>query len=277
MGWKIEKINMTDPIIKRLHENKATDKMPVLFIGHGNPMNAIEDNKFSRGWKKIGKEMVKPQAIVCMSAHWTTEGSYVTAMKNPKTIYDFYGFPDELYQVKYTAKGDPALAKKVCEIDKSIGLDEDDWGLDHGAWSVLKQIYPDADIPVIQLSVDYSRDPEQQYELVKELQSLRKKGVLFLGSGNIVHNLEMMKFDGKVFDWAVEFDEQSKKLIEKGDHKALIHYEKLGAAARMAIPTDEHYRPMLATLALQQPDEEPHFFNDGIDLGSVSMRSFILR
>lgn len=263
-------------LIKKLHDNKASEKMPLLFVGHGNPMNAIEDNKYSRTWGKIGKEMVKPQAIVCMSAHWTTEGSFVTAMKMPKTIYDFYGFPDEMYQVKYPAKGDPGLAKKITEIDKGIGLDEG-WGLDHGAWSVLKQMYPDADIPVVQLSVDYSRNPEQQYELVKELKSLRNKGVLFIGSGNIVHNLGVMNFEnGKPYDWALEFDEQSKKLIEKGDHKALIKYEKLGAAAKMSIPTDEHYRPMLATLALQQPGEEPHFFNEGIDLGSVGMRSFIL-
>lgn len=251
--------------------------MPLLFIGHGNPMNAIEDNQYSREWERLGKELPKPQAIVCMSAHWTTEGSFVTAMDMPPTIRDFYGFPRELSEVKYLAKGDPDLAKKMCNIVKDIMLDEDEWGLDHGAWSVLNKMYPKANIPVLQLSVDYSRNPQQQYDLVCELQSLREKGVLFLGSGNIVHNLRMVSMDfDKPYDWAVEFDAMSKRLIEKGDHRSLIQYEKLGAAAQMAIPTDEHYRPMLATLALQRKGEQPHFFNEGIDLGSVGMRSFIL-
>ncbi|MCX6733299.1 MAG: 4,5-DOPA dioxygenase extradiol [Candidatus Peregrinibacteria bacterium] len=265
-------------VVKKLQEGSRTERMPLLFIGHGNPMNAIEDNEYSRNWEKVGKDIPKPKAIICMSAHWTTKGSFVTAMETPPTIHDFYGFPQELYQVTYPAKGDPKLANDMCKIVKDIMLDEDEWGLDHGAWSVLHKMYPKADIPVLQLSVDYSRSPEQQYELTKELVSLREKGILFLGSGNIVHNLSMASFDTKKpYDWAVEFDALSRDLIEKGDHKALIHYEKLGAAAKMAIPTDEHYRPLLTTLALRGEDEKVEFFNEGIDLASVSMRSCIFR
>lgn len=265
-------------VVKDLRERRPTDRMPALFIGHGNPMNAIEDNHFSREWKRVGQEMPRPTAIVCMSAHWTTKGSFITAMDTPPMIHDFYGFPEEMYRVKYPAVGSPELAQDVCEISKNILLDDDEWGLDHGAWSVLKQMYPDADIPVLQLSVDYSRSPEQQYELVRELQVLRERGVLFLGSGNIVHNLRMASFDSrKPFDWAVEFDAVSAKHITDGDHRGLIHYEKLGAAAKMSIPTDEHYRPMLATLAMQAKGEIPEFFNEGIELASVGMRSFILR
>ncbi len=263
--------------IAELKEARSTERMPVLFIGHGNPMNALEDNVFSRGWKKFAASMPKPKVILCLSAHWVTQGSFVTAMPTPPTIHDFYGFPEALYQVRYPAKGDPALAQQICKIVREIQRDENEWGLDHGAWSVLLQMYPQADVPVLQLSVDASRSPAEQYELVKELASLRNKGVLFLGSGNIVHNLYAADWNSsKPYDWALEFDEQSAKLAEKGDHAALIQYEKLGAAAKMAIPTDEHYRPMLAALALQQKNEPLQFFNEGIELGSISMRSFVI-
>ncbi len=269
-------IHRAEDVVRELRDGKPSAKMPVMFVGHGNPMNAVTDNAFSREWAKIGKELTVPRAIICMSAHWLTKGSFITAMPNPITIHDFFGFPDAMYDVKYPAPGDPPLASEVCQIVK--GIEEDhEWGLDHGAWSFLVKMFPHADIPVLQLSVDYSKSPEQQYGLTRELTSLREKGVLFIGSGNIVHNLRAASFDNATpYDWALEFDAMSKKLIETGDHQALVHYKKLGRAADMSIPTDEHYRPMLTTLALSDPNERVRFFNEAIDAASISMRSFIL-
>lgn len=248
-------------------------RTPLLFVGHGNPMNAIEDNAFSRSWKNIGKNIPAPEAIVCMSAHWLTDGSFITSTLSPKMIYDFYGFPEELYQVAYPAKGDPKLATEVHELNNQIKINKD-WGLDHGSWSFLKHMFPNANIPVLQLSIDYYSPLSVQFELLKTLRKLRDRGVLFIGSGNIVHNLSLASFGTKPYEWAVEFEQQSKELIENGNVKALLDYDSLGEAAKMSIPTDDHYRPMINTLALKYDNEELDFFNEGIDLASVSMLSF---
>lgn len=252
-------------------------KMPVLFVGHGNPMNAIEDNEFSKGWNAMGKALPKPAAILCISAHWETRGTFVTAMQKPQTIHDFGGFPDELFAVQYPAPGKPALAKEVTETIKktSVGLDED-WGLDHGCWSVLKQMYPLADIPVLQLSLDYTKPAQWHYDLAKELSVLRSQGVLIIGSGNMVHNLGMIDWrniKGPGYDWAIEANETFKKLISANDHKDLINYNLLGKAAQLSIPTPDHWLPLLYALALKEEKENVSFFNDKTMMGSVSMTS----
>lgn len=252
--------------------------MPVLFTGHGNPMNAIMRNEFSETWKRLGRELPRPKAILSVSAHWLTRGTYVTAMERPKTIHDFGGFPKELFDAQYPAPGTPDFAKETARIVKSVTVQEDyEWGLDHGTWSVLLPMFPQADIPVFQLSIDYYKPAQYHYELAKELYELRKKGVLIVGSGNIVHNLGQIDFEGKrKFDWAVEFDEKIKTLIDKGDHAGVIHYEKLGSIARMAVPTNDHYLPLMYTLGLKQKHEEVKYFNDKMDAGSISMRSLLI-
>lgn len=250
--------------------------MPLLFVGHGNPMNAIVDNSFSLTWKKIGQNLPTPKAIVCISAHWLTRGSFVTSSTHPELIYDFYGFPKELYEVQYPAVGSKQWAGEISQCSPGMQLDHK-WGIDHGAWSVLRRMFPTASVPVIQISIDYSKSPEEQFHMIQKLRELRDKGVLFIGSGNIVHNLGLAAMNDKPYDWAVEFEAISKKLVEKGDEKALINYQKLGSISQLAIPTDDHYRPMLNTLALKHDNEEPIFFNEGIDMGSVSMLSFMYR
>jgi len=249
--------------------------MPLLFVGHGTPMNAITENKYSQKWQGIGKEIKEysPKAIVCMSAHWASEGSLVTLNLKPKTIHDFYGFPEELYQIFYKAPGSPELAEEIHQKVPEIGI-ATDWGIDHGTWSVLKWMFPEAKIPVLQLSIDYSKRPGEQFEIIKKLKELRNEGILFIGSGNIVHNLGMAREGEKAYDWAIEFEETCKNLIKNNEIEKLINYKKLGKAAEMSIPTDDHYRPMLNTLALKFEDEEVSFFNQGIDLASVSMLSF---
>ena len=248
--------------------------MPVLFVGHGNPMNAIEDNEFSRGWATLGKKLIKPKAILCVSAHWQTKGTMVTGMPKPRTIHDFGGFPEKLFQAQYPAPGAPELAKEtVSTITKTkVELDYD-WGLDHGCWSVLLPMFPNADIPTFQLSLDYTKPPQYHYELAKELKALRKKGVLIIGSGNLVHNLGLFEFNDKAFDWAVEFDEKIKTFIEKGDHQSVVDYQKLGRIAQLAVPTNEHYLPLLYSIALQEKNEALNFFNVKTTAGSISMRS----
>jgi 4,5-DOPA dioxygenase extradiol len=269
------RIRPAKEVFAALADAPPTPRMPVLFVGHGNPMNAIEDNAYSRKWREVGSALTRPRVIVVISAHWMTRGHFVTAMPNPKMIYDMYGFPDELYTVQYPAPGSPRTAEEICKMVKGIQFDHE-WGLDHGAWSVLVHLFPDADIPVLQLSLNYAASPKQEFELALQLRDLRDKGVLFIGSGNIVHNLRAMRMDGGVYDWALSFDELVKQKMNDGDFTSLISYEKLGAAARYSIPTDEHYRPMLSALALRSDKETPHFFNEMIDLGSVSMRSFLL-
>ncbi len=254
-------------------------KMPVLFVGHGSPMNGIENNSFSQGWEKQGNELPAPKAILVISAHWLSQGTFVTAMDYPKTIHDFGGFPQELFDVQYPVPGDPALAAATKELIKStnVGLDHD-WGLDHGAWTVLRRMYPDAKIPVLQLSIDYYKPAEYHYQLAKELAALRKKGVLIVGSGNMVHNLRMVDWknldkENYGYDWAIEMHEVFKKKIVEGDHTALMNYESLNKYAKLAIPTPDHYYPLMYILGLQEKNEEPVFFNDKLVAGSLNMTS----
>lgn len=253
-----------------------TPIMPVLFVGHGNPMNAITTNTFADEWERIGKEL-QPRAIVCVSAHWETRGSRVTAMQRPKTIHDFGGFPDELFRVQYPAPGSPELAQDIARLTHETILLDHEWGLDHGAWSVLKRMFPSANIPVIQVSLDVMKSPLQHVEVARQLSSLRRQGVVIVASGNIVHNLGLVQWRGGALSWALEFDALSKNLISSRDLKALANYTALGREAQLAIPTPEHYLPMLYALALVEDTEDIAFFNETIDLGSVSMRSFITR
>jgi 4,5-DOPA dioxygenase extradiol len=257
----------------------ASDRMPVLFVGHGSPMNGIENNDFSKTWQSLPKQFPKPSAILCISAHWLTKGTFITAMDNPKTIHDFGGFPDALYQVQYPAPGHVALAQETAQLVKKtqVGLDHD-WGLDHGAWTVIRHMYPDASIPVLQFSIDYHKPASYHYELAKELSALRNKGVLILGSGNMVHNLRMVAWDkmntpNYGFDWAIEMNELFKQKIADGDHQPLLKYESMHKAAMLAIPTPDHYWPLIYTLGLQQPKEEIKFFNDSLVAGSLTMTS----
>ncbi|MBU3679498.1 MAG: 4,5-DOPA dioxygenase extradiol [Candidatus Kapabacteria bacterium] len=254
----------------------TTPRMPVLFVGHGNPMNAITDNSFSREWAHIGSG-IRPRAILCVSAHWETHGSHVTSMAKPKTIHDFGGFPDELFRMQYPAPGSPELADTIVRTTYEAITHDHEWGLDHGAWSVLARMFPTADVPVLQLSLDVTKSPLQHIELARQLSFLRTQGVLIIGSGNIVHNLGKVQWRGGSLDWAQEFDATSKKLIEQRDFAALTDYASLGSAARLSVPTPEHYLPMLYALALVDKQEDIVFFNETIDLGSVSMRSFITR
>lgn len=251
--------------------------MPVLFVGHGNPMNAIEKNEYNTSWNALGKNLPKPKAILCVSAHWLTSGTKVTAMEQPKTIHDFGGFPDELFAQQYPAKGSPEFAKETQALITKTKVQSDfEWGLDHGTWSVLLPMFPQADIPVYQLSIDYSKPPQYHYELAKELAELRKRGVLIVGSGNIVHNLRMIDWNGKAFDWAIEFDEKIKKYIDEKNHNDIINYEKLGQLAQLAVPTNDHYLPLLYSLALQDKKDSVQYFNDKCEMGSISMRSLII-
>lgn len=246
--------------------------MPALFVGHGSPTNAVEDNEFSRAWAEAGRSLPAPSAILCISAHWMTDGTRVTAMNKPKTIHDFYGFPQELYRMKYPAEGSPALARLTEQTLQTHVEMDFNWGLDHGTWAVLCHMFPDADIPVVQLSLDAYKKPKQHYELGLELRSLRNKGVLILGSGNMVHNLMMLSWQDTAYNWAVEFDQKLKELILSGDHDSIVHYERLGKSASLSIPTNEHYLPLLYILALKDQREPISFFADKVTLGSISMR-----
>ena len=266
--------------LSNLQDNlPLSPKMPVLFLGHGSPMNAIEENEFVRGFRDIAKKLPKPKAIVCISAHWFTQGTKVTAMHLPKTIHDFGGFPEALFQVQYPAKGDPGLAKTTKHLlaPTQVALDET-WGLDHGAWSVLKHLYPKADVPVIQLSIDYTKAPEAHYELAQQLKQLRNRGILLVGSGNLIHNLGLVDFQNinRVdygYDWAIEANELIHNKIKSGDVKELVNYAKLGKAMQLAVPTPEHYLPMVYTLGLMDKNEPISLFNDKLLAGSLSMTS----
>lgn len=257
----------------------ATEKMPALFLGHGSPMNAIEENEFVRGFRNAGKVLPKPRAILVISAHWETRGTYVTAMEHPRTIHDFGGFPKELFEVQYPAPGSPELAIETKNTIKkaNVGLDHS-WGLDHGAWSVVKHLYPNADVPVIQMSLDHFQPPQYHYELAQELASLRKKGVLIIGSGNMVHNLGMVAWDklnttDYAYDWAQEASEKMRGFILSNNHKPLIDYSQQGSPFQLAIPTPEHFLPLLYTLALKEEKEEVTLFNDKAVAGSLTMTS----
>ena len=252
--------------------------MPVLFVGHGSPMNGIEDNEFSQRWTQMGKEIPKPTAVLVISAHWFSKGTRITAMDFPETIHDFGGFPQALFDVQYPAPGNPALAIETAELIHSAHVELDhDWGLDHGAWTVVRHMYPEAKIPVLQLSIDYTKPPQYHYDLAKELYGLRKKGVLIIGSGNMVHNLRMVSWskinENYGYDWALQMNDTFKKLIASGDYKPLINYENLGAESKLAIPTPEHYLPLLYSLGLKGSNDHISFFNDKSVAGSLTMTS----
>ena len=268
--------------LKRLTDTLETADaiMPVLFAGHGSPMNAIEENEFTASWKKLGATLPAPKAIVCISAHWLTRGTFVTAVTKPKTIHDFGGFPKALFDVEYPAPGHPELARDITQLVQTTPVKLDTaWGFDHGSWSVIKHIYPKADIPMIELSIDYTKPAQWHYDLAKELLALRKKGVLIIGSGNTVHNLRMVDWNNpnSGYDWAIEMNETIKTLVSSGNHKSLVEYDKLGKAAQLAIPTPDHYWPMLYTLGLQQKADAVTFFNDKVLMGSLNMTSFVIQ
>lgn len=253
--------------------------MPVLFMGHGSPMNGIEVNEFSNYWKKLGKELPVPNAVLVVSAHWLSKGTRITAMNAPRTIHDFGGFPEALFKVQYNAPGSPLLAKETTSIITSTQVELDhDWGLDHGAWTIIRHMYPEANIPVLQLSIDYTKPAQYHYELAGELARLRKKGVLIIGSGNMVHNLRMVAWDklnepSYGFDWAIEMNENFKSMIADGKHDLLVQYEKLGGNASLSIPTPEHYWPLIYTLGLKSAKDDVSFFNDKVVGGSLTMTS----
>ena len=269
-----------DPLNTLVRDAAPTPKMPVLFLGHGNPMNAIEENEFVEGFRRVGATLhPKPHAILCISAHWETRGTLVTAMPKPRTIHDFGGFPKALFEVQYPAPGDPVLAEETRHAVTStdIGLDYA-WGLDHGAWSVIKHLYPEADVPVIQMSLDYTQPASYHYELARQLATFRNKGILIVGSGNMVHNLRLAAWNrmaepGFAYDWAAEADEKMKQLIQEGNHRSLVDFEAQGKPFQLSIPTPEHYLPLLYTLALQEKDDNLSFFNEQLLAGSLSMRS----
>ena len=264
----------------QLSENmNKTARMPVLFLGHGNPMNAIEENQFVQGFRTVAKNIPSPSAILCISAHWYIAGTKVTAMEHPKTIHDFGGFPKALYEVEYPAPGSPSLAQTTKDLlaPTSVELD-DSWGLDHGAWTVIKHLYPEANIPVIQMSIDYTKPASYHYELAQKLNSLRDKGILIIGSGNIIHNLGLVDFQqidkvGYGYDWAIEAHTRINSLLLKGDYQSLIDYKKESNAIQLAIPTPDHYLPLIYTLALHDKKESISLFNDELLAGSLSMTS----
>lgn len=253
--------------------------MPVLFVGHGSPMNGIEDNVFSRNWKEMARAIPAPKAVLVISAHWLSRGTRITAMDFPKTIHDFGGFPQELFEIQYKAPGSPELAKETAALFTNTRVELDhDWGLDHGAWTIIRHMYPEANIPVLQLSIDHTKGPQYHYDLAKELYALRKKGVLILGSGNMVHNLKMVAWDrlndqSYGYDWALQMNDTFKNLIREGRHDQLVHYEKLGREAQLSIPTPEHYWPLLYTLGLKGSKDNVSFFNDKAVGGSLTMTS----
>ena len=273
--------------LDRIASLHKSDRMPVLFLGHGSPMNAIGDNEYRRSWQALGAEFgskfPRPQLVLCISAHWLTEGWWLTGMENPKTIHDFGGFPQELFDQQYPAPGDAAAARAISLVvrqraSEPLGVDISEWGLDHGTWSVLKPMFPDADIPVIQLSMDYSRAPEDHYALAQQLKSLRERGVLIVGSGNIVHNLRQMQrgaAGSQAYDWALEFDQTLGGYLQQGNLAALQNFQKLGTLAKMAHPTHEHYLPLLYAAGAVDAKEPMRFFNTSFQGGSISMRSVV--
>ena len=259
-------------------------RMPVLFIGHGSPLNIILDNSYTRSLAALGADLPKPKAILVVSAHWLTKGTFVTCTERPRTIHDFYGFPDELYTLRYPSPGAPGEARRVIETVKKVKVScGNEWGLDHASWAVLIHLYPDADIPVFEMSLSYTfnewhpKPLQYHYDLAKELSELRRSGVLVIGSGNIVHNLGMLDFeniDASTFDWAGEFDGKVKAHLESGNHAELIHYRNMGPSALLAVPTLDHYLPLIYAIALQEKDEPLTFVHEGFQYGSISMRCF---
>jgi len=253
-----------------------TTLMPVLFVGHGSPMNAIEANEFTGGWRKTGASITQPRAILCISAHWETRGTHITAMQQPRTIHDFCGFPDLLYTLQYPAPGSLQVAHEIRELLSPVNIEMDqNWGFDHGCWSVLRHMFPEATIPVLQLSLDYTLSPQAHFDLARNFSGLRRKGILVIGSGNIVHNLRMVNWHKPTggHDWAEEINEKIKNLILAKEHKTLIGFAHPDQEMALAIPTAEHYIPLLYALALQEKNESVSIFNDKVVYGSVSMTS----
>ena len=252
-----------------------TPRMPAIFFGHGNPLNALQRNSWTQGWSSIGKMLTRPQAILCVSAHWYIPETAVTAMAAPRTIHDFGGFPRELYEVKYPAPGDPGLADRVATLLAPLPVRRDQhWGLDHGTWSLLCHVFPDADVPVVQLSIDETRAPAFHYEVGRQLAPLRDEDILIIGSGNLVHNLHTYAWGRhpvEPFDWNLRFEQRARQLLVAGDHGPLIEYEALGRDAILAVPTPEHYLPLLYVIALQRKGEAVSFPVEGVDGGSISM------
>ncbi len=257
-----------------------TRKMPVLFVGHGSPMNAIETNDYTATWRKLGENIPTPRLILCISAHWETRGTHITAMPNPKTIHDFGGFPKELYEVQYPAPGFPLFAEEIRDRNPNlnIGLDTKEWGFDHGSWSVIKHIYPNADIPMIQLSIDHFAGFEEHYNIARQMSYLREQGVLIIGSGNIVHNLRAVDWHQRVegYDWAMEVRNNVNQWLSEKKHDELIGITRLGGNFRMAIPTSEHYIPLLYAVGMQNENDKLSFFNDKLTMGSISMTGIML-
>lgn len=248
--------------------------MPALFLGHGTPMNTLEDNRYTRAWRSLGRTLPRPEMILAISAHWYVDGVAVTAMEKPQTIHDFGGFPQALFDVRYPAPGSPALAARVQELLAPLSVAADhSWGLDHGTWSVLAHVYPEADIPVVQLAMDSRQPPAFHYQMGRLLAPLRDEGVLLVGSGNVVHNLGMLRREAAAYDWANRFDNAVKNHLLRHDHEPLIAYDKLDPEARLSVPTPEHYLPLLYVIATQQDDETATFPVDGMDMGSLSMLS----
>lgn len=266
--------------LELLKQFPDTDPMPILFLGHGSPMYAITDTEFGRKIHSLGEQLPKPHAILCVSAHWETRGTWLTAMSQPRTIHDFGGFPQALFDVQYPAPGSPELAQATQGLitTAQAGLDEGEWGLDHGTWAVIRHLYPNADIPVVQLSLDRFKSPQAHYDLAKELAALRRKGVLIVGSGNIVHNLRLLAWDRDEtqafgFDWALETDQKVKEAILSGNHPYLVDFRNNGEGFKLSIPTAEHYLPLLYTLALQEPSDQVQIFNDKPVQGALTMTS----
>lgn len=260
--------------------SSTTDRMPVIFIGHGNPMNALRDTPFTRKLGELGKRLPRPKAILCVSAHWMTEGTWVTHMGRPRTIHDFYGFPQELFDVQYPAPGDPGTAERISKesSDPSIHPDNELWGLDHGTWSVLRHMYPAADVPVVQLSLNLIQGPEFHFALGEKLKYMRREGILIVGSGNIVHNLRRINFadDARPYDWAIEFDAWVKQRLQDGNCKAIVEDARDTEAGRLSIPTPEHWYPLLYTLGAADDGEQLRFEYEGIENASISMRCLSL-
>lgn len=272
---------------KMIDASRASEKMPVLFVGHGSPMNAIEDNETSRMWARVGQELPRPSAILCVSAHWESRGTWVTAMPQPRTIHDFGGFPRELFEVQYPASGSPWLAQEARDAVKmaEVYFDHSDWGLDHGCWSVLNKMFPGADVPVVQISLDVALSPREHLALAGELAALRRRGVLIFGSGNMVHNLGRIALPAGAtegfntrygLDWALEARAIFKDLIDGGHFDRLADYASLGRAAQLAVPTPEHYLPMLYALGLKEDDDPITYFNDYALAGSLTMTSMVI-
>jgi 4,5-DOPA dioxygenase extradiol len=252
-------------------------RMPALFIGHGNPMNAITDNPYREAWLALGKTLPKPKAILCISAHWQTHCTQVCAVEHPQTIHDFGGFPAELFAQQYPAPGAPEYAKLVCDLLPNQIKSTLDWGLDHGAWSILQSLFPDADVPVFQLSLDVNLNFSEHFQLARKLASLREIGVMIIGSGNIVHNLGRLNMQGKTPDWANTFDEYVKQALESNDESTLLNISRAGDSASLSVPTDEHYLPLLYVTAVRHADDVMQFITNSFDLGSLSMRSVIYK